>query len=178
MMDITDNNSVTLLEFLRKRVARGHRVAPRHQIVVDATGEFWDEINSAQPPAFVPVVGVQKPYRRILGSHPEVVEHVWNTLGSVLPQDCRCVVYGAPGLARPENGVIFVLALGTYYALRLPQSWDRDDFPANVARRDSLRPDIDLDAKRDLGEDWILGSWAERELGLCLSAYEQFRKIS
>jgi hypothetical protein len=67
-----------------------------------------------------------------------------------------------------------VLVLGTYYALRLPQSQDRDDFPAHVAGRDSLRPDANLDAKRDLGEDGILGRWQEQELGLCLSAYDQF----
>jgi hypothetical protein len=91
MMDIADNNRVKLLEFLRKRIAsRPDRTAG------SPFGENWDEINSTQPPAFVPVVGVQKPYRKISGAHPDAVERVWDTLGSVLPRDCRSFVYGAP----------------------------------------------------------------------------------
>ena len=62
---------------------------------------------------------VDDPYMR-LGAHPEVVQRIWDELGEGLPRDCRRVVYSSPALVHPENGTIFVLALGTGYGLRLP----------------------------------------------------------
>ena len=59
------------------------------------------------------------PYFR-LGSHPEIVEHLWKKLGPVLPADCRWIVCGTPALVDPGTGVLFAFALGTQYVLRLP----------------------------------------------------------
>ena len=61
---------------------------------------------------------VKDPYYE-LGTHPDVVEHLWDRLGPALPEDCRCVVLGAVALAQPRSGVVMALGLGTNYALRL-----------------------------------------------------------
>jgi hypothetical protein len=42
-----------------------------------------------------------------LGTHPDVVERLWDELTVRLPARCRWVVYGAPVLVRPSSGVIF-----------------------------------------------------------------------
>ncbi len=54
------------------------------------------------------------------GSHPEIVDHVWESLASLLPVDCRVVACGKPVLAAPRHSVIFAVPLGTEYGLRLP----------------------------------------------------------
>src|SRR5437762_8979200 len=57
-----------------------------------------------------------------LGTHPDLVERLWDKLGKALPEDCRWVVYGTPVLAHPKTGIIFGFAAGTLtYALRLPE---------------------------------------------------------
>jgi len=158
-----------LLEFLRHRVEAWPGGSG-----IKSSGELWDEINSARPPAFASVVGVQRPYPRILGAHPEAVERVWDELGSALPRDCRAVIYRAPALVHPDTGVIFALVLGTFYALRSPTGSDREDAVADRVQRRVFKPGTDLDAKRDLGDDWTLGKWVKQESHLCLSAYEEF----
>ena len=60
----------------------------------------------------------QDPYYQ-QGSHPDVVERIWDQIGSALPMDCRCLVYGSPALVHPTSGIIFVFSSGTVYYLRL-----------------------------------------------------------
>jgi len=64
-------------------------------------------------------IDVKDPYLT-LGTHPDLVERLWEALGSALPVDCRVIAYGVPALARPDSGVILGMAGGTMmYALRL-----------------------------------------------------------
>src|ERR1700690_27423 len=53
------------------------------------------------------------------GSHPDIVERVWNKLGAALPTDCRRLVYGTPALVQPESGILLAFCLGTEYCMRL-----------------------------------------------------------
>ncbi|MCC6487462.1 MAG: hypothetical protein IT364_08170, partial [Candidatus Hydrogenedentes bacterium] len=53
------------------------------------------------------------------GSHPDIVERVWDVLGASLPRDCRALVYGTPALVHPAVGVVIALAYGTQYAIRV-----------------------------------------------------------
>ena len=55
---------------------------------------------------------VKNPYLN-QGSHPDIVERVWDKLGKNLPLDCKQLVYGTPCLLNPVNGIIFVI----YYSL-------------------------------------------------------------
>jgi hypothetical protein len=111
MMDIADNNRVKLLEFLRKRIAsRPDRTAG------SPFGENWDEINSTQPPAFVPVVGVQKPIERsrVLTLMPLSAFGIhWVQCSRGIAAALFMVL---PHLVHPDSGVIFGFGFG--YLLR------------------------------------------------------------
>jgi hypothetical protein len=57
-----------------------------------------------------------------LGTHPDLVEYLWTTLGDSLPRTCDWVVYGSPTLVHPSVGVVFAFAGGTdTLAMRLPE---------------------------------------------------------
>jgi len=119
---------------------------------------------------------VDDPYMR-LGAHPEVVQRIWDELGKALPRDCIRVVYSTPALVHPENGTIFVLALGTGYGLRLPPPL------VEVAIRRGARISLrytdrdDMHIHRDLGRDWVLGAWLPAEPRWCAKAFEYFGSL-
>jgi hypothetical protein len=97
-----------------------------------------------------------------LGSHPDVVERVWKELGAGLPDEARCVVLGTPGLA--ASGLVLAVALGTSYALRLP-----DDEVAGALESGSVqrhrygRFGPTLDVEKTFGPSWVFGTFDERE---------------
>jgi hypothetical protein len=110
------------------------------------------------------------------GSHPDVVERVWDGLGRRLPQNCRCLLYGTPALVHPVSGVVLAVCYGTEYALRIPRD------AAAEARRlgartvtawtDGGRANI----QRDFGRDWIFGAWLAQERAWCLAVYQTFEQ--
>jgi len=99
-----------------------------------------------------------------LGSHPDIVERIWKELGAGLPVETRCVVLGTPGLA--ASGLVLAVALGTSYALRLPD----DEVGAAVAsgfvqshRYGRFGPTLDVD--KTFGPTWVFGRFDAREPG-------------
>ena len=113
----------------------------------------------------------QRPYEA-LGTHPDLVAHLWDRMTVTLPADCRFVVFGSPALVRPDTGIVFAFAGGTHtYALRLPEDV-RGRALAAGARRIMVypkHPPLDLDT---IGPEWVLGGWHKGEQDWCLSAYE------
>jgi hypothetical protein len=62
---------------------------------------------------------VSSPYLH-LGTHPELVAHLWDEITEELPVSCKWVLFGTPVLVRPESGIVFGFAGGSsIYALRL-----------------------------------------------------------
>jgi hypothetical protein len=138
---------------------------------------------------------VLDPYRN-LGTHPDMVSWLWDEITRTLPVRCRWIVYGAPALVRPDTGIIFGFAGGTYtYALRLPpteraeltttaarlaEAWadhfalrghDRDRYlraHAGDVHEYSGGSTFDVST---LGKDWAFGRWLEGEATWCLAAY-------
>ena len=112
---------------------------------------------------------VADPYMT-LGTHPDLVDRLWNELGRALPVDCRVIVYGTPALARPDTGVILGFACGTQmYTLRF------DDAGASAARaagaetvyRYPAHPalgiaEVVIDL-RTFGSQWVFGRWHQSE---------------
>jgi hypothetical protein len=123
----------------------------------------------------VPPEQIDKPYRD-LRAHPEAVQRIWNDLGAALPMDCRAVVYGTPGLVHPLTGIIFALAIGTLYALRLPGTLAKEAVRVGAATSVRLSSGGEMNAHDELGEDWIFGKGLRQEESWCLEAYETFGK--
>jgi hypothetical protein len=107
------------------------------------------------------------------GSHPDVVERIWDRIGAALPEDCRAVVLGTPALVHPAAGVVMAVALGTSYALRL----EAVDLQLAVASGAGLVHEynvpkgLTLDLPKQFGSDWVFGSWDDREPAWCARAY-------
>src|SRR5437870_12512694 len=88
---------------------------PANQAVLQSLGRKKEGRKVIAPPS-----SVKDPYRGC-GSHPEIVERVWDQLGTELPQDCRCLLYRTPALVHPVSGVVLTVSYGTQYCIRLPK---------------------------------------------------------
>ncbi len=105
---------------------------------------------------------VPDPYRGC-GSHPDIVERVWDDLGRDLPRASRALVYGNPALVHATAGLVLAVALGTQYALRLPRA--RHDEAARAAMK-SVHLYRTSGVTLDLGQwgpSWRFGTWGARE---------------
>jgi hypothetical protein len=99
-----------------------------------------------------------------LGTHPDIVAHLWDTLASAFDGDSRAVIHGTPALADPLTGVVVALGLGTTYALLLGP----DDAAAVIATGGSTvhvyrSVGRTLDLASELGPGWVFGSWRDDE---------------
>ena len=121
---------------------------------------------------------VTKPYYN-LGTHPDLVERLWDELTVKLPAECRWIVYGAPVLVHPSSGIIFAFEGGTHtYALRLPAKEREEALHAGAKRLYEYlaHPVLGIEASTldldDIGEEWVFGSWFKGEEDWCLAAYQ------
>ena len=106
-----------------------------------------------------------------LGTHPDLVERLWDKLGKTLPEDCRWVVYGTPTLVHPKMGIVFGFAAGTLpYALRLPEPELREAKLASGKRVHEYAGGSTLDLD-EIGEEWVFGGWFADEERWCGAAY-------
>lgn len=120
-----------------------------------------------------------------LGTHPDLVERLWDELAVRLPARCRWIVYGSPVLVHPSSGIIFAFAGGTHtYALRLPAKEREEALRAGAKRlheypaypeQGIVASIVDLD---DIGEEWVFGGWFEGEEDWCLAAYRYAQENS
>lgn len=102
--------------------------------------------------------------RRHLGTHPDVVDHLWDVLNAALPADGRCVIYGGPALVHATTGIVLAVGVGTEYALRLLPD-DRTlavEAGAEVAHTFKTSGGT-LDLAASFGPDWVFGSFDSRE---------------
>jgi hypothetical protein len=106
------------------------------------------------------------------GSHPDVVEYVWKRMGASLPMDCRCIVCGTPALLHPKTGTILAFCNGTGYCLRLLPSLIAQALSMGAKTYIKWSYGADLDTKRDLGPDWVVGQWLKDEISWCVATYQ------
>lgn len=128
-------------------------------------------------PEVIPPHAVEDPYYK-LGSHPDVVERIWDQLGAAVPRPCRCIVGGTPALVQPRTGIIFALAIGTQYGLRLPGGLADEAIRAGAKTQVRWSTGDEMDTRRDLGEEWVFGAWLAQEPDWCRKACEIFGSLS
>ena len=118
---------------------------------------------------------VMKPYME-QGSHPDVVERVWDVIGPSLPHDCRCLVYGTPALVHPRTGIILVFCNGTTYCIQLTEQLVDKALKAGAKTYTKWTNGDDMDTQRELGPNWVFGQWLEDELEWCHKVYKELGK--
>jgi hypothetical protein len=128
-----------------------------------AHGRSADEAGFGPPPDDVD--------RRHLGTHPNIVDRLWDELNAALPADARCLVFDGPALVHP-GGTILAAAIGTQYVLRLLP----DDAAAAVAAGAEVvhhfrTVGTTLDLRAVFGPEWVFGARDEREGGWLVAAY-------
>jgi hypothetical protein len=90
-----------------------------------------------------------------LGTHPDLVEMLWNKVTADVPMSCAHVVYGRPALVHPANGVIFGFAGGTsILALRLPLEVRESIIGQGLGMAEHEYPKSVWHAL-DFGDDWV-----------------------
>lgn len=132
------------------------------------------EEKSQKPPIAEPD-SVVDPYMG-QGSHPDIVQRVWDELGANLPRKCRCLIYGTPSLIHDRAGIVIAICNGTQYNLRLIY----DDFQAAIAKGASTRTrwsnGSEMNSLTELGDDWIFGGWFKEEIQWCRNTYDYHRE--
>jgi hypothetical protein len=105
-----------------------------------------------------------EPYAYLnLGSHPDIVEYLWTTLCTSLPADCRAIVHGTPALVHPDAGIVFALAYGTQYLLRLTGA-DLDAARAAGYRNEQIWAGGNkTNSEEVFGPGWLFGAWGKSE---------------
>jgi len=107
------------------------------------------------------------------GSHPDIVQRVWDDLGGELPAGCRCLIFGTPSLVHDHTGIVIAISNGTQYNLRLTSA----DFQVAIAKGASTRTRWsnggEMDSLTELGPDWIFGGWFKEENLWCRNTYDQ-----
>jgi len=99
-----------------------------------------------------------------LGTHPDVVERLWDVLDAALPERGRCVIYGGPAVAHSRSGVVLAVGIGTEYALRLLPADRATAIEAGAEVVHTFRTSGGtLDLSVVFGPDWVFGRYDDRE---------------
>lgn len=115
-----------------------------------------------------------------LGTHPEIVERLWDELGGAVPKPCRWILFGSPVLVHPRSGVVFGFAGGSLtYALRLPPAERAAAIGAGAkaVHQYPAYPELNIaastcDLAADFGPEWVFGGWFKGEDQWCRAAFD------
>ena len=107
------------------------------------------------------------------GSHPDVVERVWDQLGKQLPAKCRRVVLGTPALVHPDSGAVLAIAIGTQYGIRLPRRIQKEGLSPDARIQVTWTTGEQMKIQEEIGSDWVFGTWASAEEAWCLETFQE-----
>ncbi len=105
------------------------------------------------------------------GSHPDIVQRVWNDLCGILPVECRCLVYGTPAIVHDRSGIVIAICNGTQYNLRLTAEDFREAVSKGAVTRTRWSSGDEMDSLSVLGAGWIFGGWFKEEGRWCMNTY-------
>ena len=120
---------------------------------------------------------IPDPYQRA-GSHPDVVERLWDRLGASVPRAARCLVCGSPALIQPVTGVVLGICLGTQYALRLPDACGEAAAKAGLESTTRWSNGKVMDLSLAWGPGWWFGAWLAGEPDWVRQAFEFYGRHS
>jgi hypothetical protein len=109
---------------------------------------------------------VRDPYYEC-GSHPEIVERIWDQLGRGLPPSCRCILCGTPVLVHSDTGLVLAVGSGTRYCLRIPDGVLPAALQAGWTTSHRWGNEKVTDLSVEFGPDWVFGRWAKDEAVWC-----------
>lgn len=112
------------------------------------------------------------------GSHPDMVQRVWDDLGAIVPGECRCLVYGTPAIVHDQTGVVIAICNGTQYNLRLTADRFHEALAKGASTRTRWSGGEEMDCLAVLGAGWIFGGWSKEEVQWCRDTYEENRTAS
>ncbi|MBI3987471.1 MAG: hypothetical protein HY343_11155 [Lentisphaerae bacterium] len=112
------------------------------------------------------------------GSHPDIVERVWDQIGKALPLKCRCLVYGTPALVHPNSGIVFAICNGTQYNLRLTPAALGEALQQGAKTVTRWSGGEEMNAVEVLGPDWVFGLWSKDESRWCRAICEALADVS
>jgi hypothetical protein len=108
----------------------------------------------------------------LLGTHPDLVEVLWDKLTVEIPVDTRWILHARPVLIHPGTKIIFAFATGTQtYALRIPAGL-RPEANAEDASQQYKYADGTIFDLAECDPDWIFGGNIPDEARLCLVAFQ------
>ncbi len=108
------------------------------------------------------------------GSHPDIVEFMWNRLAKNFPDECRCLVYGTPSVVQPVSGVVLAVGMGTSYCLRiLPESLGEAAAIGSTPLH-TWGSGVTTDLRESFGEHWVFGSFGDEAIAWFRAAYHHF----
>jgi len=110
------------------------------------------------------------------GSHPDIVERIWDKIGAALPADCRALVYGSPALVHSETGIVLALAFGTQYAIRVPADTLEIALGKGCTNRQTWTGGGETRIQEVLGNDWLFGGWSDAESQWIARLYRELAK--
>jgi hypothetical protein len=108
------------------------------------------------------------------GSHPDIVERVWDRLGKCLPENGRCLVYGVPALVHPRAGIVLSACYGTAYCLRVPGDQVSAAIAAGLTTVERWSDGTQTDASQEFGPDWVFGAWKRKEREWLRAVYDLY----
>ena len=137
----------------------------------DGVVRYLDRHTYNNPPDFQ---RAPEKYREA-GSHPDVVERIWDQLGASLPDECRQIVLGTPALIHNKSGVVLALGIGTQYGIRIPRRVLQEG-KASPRTQVLWGSGGTMDIRAESGDDWAFGTWASVEEAWLQEAYREQEK--
>lgn len=128
-------------------------------------------------PVFTSPGSVADPYMG-QGSHPDIVQRVWDEIGAGIPGKCRCLVHGTPALVHERAGIVLATCNGTQYNLRLTPDAFREAVDKGARTRNKWSTGEEMDALAVLGPGWIFGGWFKEEPQWCRDFYESLPVVA
>ncbi|MEM1070928.1 MAG: hypothetical protein AAGI63_18625 [Planctomycetota bacterium] len=123
--------------------------------------------------------------RMDLGTHYDLIDHLWQHCNARLEQDCRWIVAFLPALVQPTTGVAFAIAIGTNYFIRILEPY-RKQYAADLRQKafaDAQRLGVEQDnldsylerrsGNSGIGPSWATGWFLPNEADYILHACEQ-----